>query len=307
MEQFSIFSSIALAIFLEVMPFLAAGALLSGAIEVLVPPEKLVKRIPGSLIGGLSLGIAAGVVLPTCECGVVPIVRRLIRKGVPHHIAIAYMLAAPVLNPVVLVSTYVAFRGSILMLLSRAFIAIVVAAVVGLVVSRMGSALRDPAAGAGDSDDHDQGSHCCTGHGITGRSGRSVPGIIWDILQHAAHDFLDMGKYLIIGALAAAFFKTFLPQAVFDLLSENLVISIGGMMLLAFLLSVCSEADAFVAASFAGLPGAAHLAFVNYGPALDLKLIGAYAGTFRRPVFLALLIGPTVLVFLLSLIHGMVF
>jgi len=140
---------------------------------VLVPPEQIIKRIPGSLIGGLSLGIAAGVVLPTCECGVVPIVRRLIRKGVPHHIAIAYMLAAPVLNPVVLVSTYVAFRGSILMLLSRAFIAIVVAAVVGIVVSRMGSALKDPAAGAGDSNDHDHGSGCCTGHGMPGRPGRT--------------------------------------------------------------------------------------------------------------------------------------
>jgi hypothetical protein len=131
--------------------------------------------------------------------------------------------------------------------------------------------------------------------------------VIWDILGHAAHDFLDMGKYLIVGALAAAFFKTFLPQVVFDLLSENLVLSIAGMMLLAFLLSVCSEADAFVAASFAGLPGAAHIAFVNYGPALDLKLIGMYAGTFRRPVFLALLIGPTVMVFILSLIYGLVF
>jgi uncharacterized membrane protein YraQ (UPF0718 family) len=305
MDQFSIFSSIALAIFLEVMPFLAAGALLSGAIEVLVPPEKIVKRIPGSLIGGLSLGIAAGVVLPTCECGVVPIVRRLIRKGVPHHIAIAYMLAAPVLNPVVLISTYVAFRGSILMLLSRAFIAILVAAVVGVVVSRMSGALKWSASGDGDShDEHDYGSGCCTGHGTPGRF---VPGIIRDIFQHAARDFLDMGKYLIIGALAAAFFKTFLPQAVFDLLSENLIFSIGGMMLLAFLLSVCSEADAFVAASFAGLPGAAHLAFVNYGPALDLKLVGMYAGTFRRPVFLALLIGPTVMVFILSLIHGLVF
>jgi uncharacterized membrane protein YraQ (UPF0718 family) len=305
------------------MPFLAVGALLSGAIEVLVPPERLIKRVPKSLIGGLSLGIAAGVALPTCECGVVPIVRRLIRKGVPAHIAIAYMLAAPVLNPVVLASTYVAFRGSILMLLSRAVIAIIVAATVGVIVSRMGGALRKGVAtgtGSGDGHGHIDQDHDSDDSGECSRASHDHASandlrpprarlltVIWDILRHAAHDFLDMGKYLIVGALAAAFFKTFLPQAAFDMLSENLVLSIGGMMLLAFLLSVCSEADAFVAASFAGLPAASHLAFVNYGPTLDLKLIGMYAGTFKRQVFLTLLVVPTVMVFVLTLIHGLVF
>ncbi len=309
MEQFSIFASVALAIFLEVMPFLAAGALLSGAIEVLVPPERIIKRIPGSLAGRLALGIAAGVVLPTCECGVVPIVRRLIRKGVPGHMAIAYMLAAPVLNPVVLVSTYVAFRGSVLMLASRAVIAIAVAAVMGVLVSRMGGALRAKAADAGSSDgseDHEvnHAGGSCAGPGC---SRQGLPALTREILRHAAYDFLDMGKYLILGAIAAALFKTFLPQAVFDLLSENLLLSVAGMMLLAFLLSVCSEADAFVAASFAGLPAASHLAFVTYGPVLDLKLIGMYAGTFRRRVFLALLIAPTVMVIMFSLLHGLIF
>jgi uncharacterized membrane protein YraQ (UPF0718 family) len=163
-----------------------------------------------------------------------------------------------------------------------------------------------------DCAGHDHADHIHAGHDHAGpndlrRSRARSLTVIWDILRHAAHDFLDMGKYLIVGALAAALFKTFLPQAAFDILSENLVLSIGGMMLLAFLLSVCSEADAFVAASFAGLPAAAHLAFVNYGPALDLKLIGMYAGTFKRQVFLALLIVPTVMVFVLALIHGLVF
>lgn len=299
MEQFRIFSSIAAAIFLEAMPFLALGALLSGAIEVLLPAERVIRRFPKGIAAGLSLGIAAGFVLPTCECGVVPVVRRLIGKGVPTHVAIAYMLAAPILNPVVIISTYVAFRGNLYMVLGRVLVAIIVAAVIGTFVwrlSRSGENLRN-AGNKPVSDDH--------GHTHTVKARRSSYAAAQEILTHAAHDFIDMGKFLILGALAAAFFKTFLPQAVFDMLSENLVLAIGGMMVLAFLLSVCSEADAFVAASFAGLPSAAHLAFVTYGPMLDLKLIGMYAATFRRRILLALVIGPTVMIFLLSLLHAM--
>jgi uncharacterized membrane protein YraQ (UPF0718 family) len=294
MEQFRIFSSIAAAIFIEAMPFLAVGALLSGAIEVLVPADRLMKRIPGGLLPGIAMGIAAGFVIPTCECGVVPVVRRLTRKGVPLHIAISYMLAAPILNPVVLVSTWVAFRGSFMMVLSRAAVAIIVAATVGVLVRRMSEGSIAPDENSHHGHDHDHG-------------GSSGSGKIMEILRHAGHDFLDMGKYLILGALAAAIFKTFLPQSVFDTLSGSLILSVFGMMLLAFLLSVCSEADAFVAASFAGLPAASHLAFITYGPMLDLKLIGMYAATFRKRVVLILVAAPTVMIFLLSLLHWLLF
>jgi uncharacterized membrane protein YraQ (UPF0718 family) len=252
------------------------------------------KRIPGGLLPGIAMGIAAGFVLPTCECGVVPVVRRLTRKGVPLHIAISYMLAAPILNPVVLVSTWVAFRGSMMMVLSRAAVAVIVAATVGVLVRRMSEGSIAPAENVHEGHDHN--------HGVSSGSGRIV-----EILRHAGHDFLDMGKYLILGALAAAFFKTFLPQPVFDTLSGNLILSVFGMMVLAFLLSVCSEADAFVAASFAGLPAASHLAFITYGPMLDLKLIGMYAATFRKRVVLILVAAPTVMIFLLSLLHWLLF
>ena len=122
--------------------------------------------------------------------------------------------------------------------------------------------------------------------------------------RHAAHDFLEMGKYLILGAFAAAAFKTFVPASIVSVFEGNLVLSILGMMALAILLSVCSEADAFVAASFVTFPAAAHLAFVSIGPMVDVKLIGLYAVTFRRRLFLLLLAVPTVLVFLLSWLFG---
>jgi len=113
-----------------------------------------------------------------------------------------------------------------------------------------------------------------------------------------------MGKFLILGAIAAASFKTLLPLDTMSFFSTNLLLSIGGMMLLAILLSVCSEADAFVAASFLTFPAGAQLAFVSIGPMVDLKLIGMYAATFRRKIVLALIIGPTVLIFILSWLFG---
>ena len=140
-ETFKIFSAIASAIFIEAMPFLVIGALFSATIEVFVSTERLLRCIPKSLAGGLVLGIGAGFVLPTCECGVVPIVRRLMHKGVPPFIAIAYMLAAPIVNPVVLASTYLAFRGSLTMVFARIVLAAVVATVLGLYARRLPNVL----------------------------------------------------------------------------------------------------------------------------------------------------------------------
>lgn len=308
-ESFHIFASITAAIFLEAMPFLAFGALVSAIMEVYVPVERLSRLMPDSLSGGVALGLSAGLLLPTCECGVVPIVRRLIAKGVPPHVAVTYMLAAPIINPLVLASTYVAFRGSLTMVMGRILTAAIVAASLGLLVRRFHSS-NILSSGADDQNGHTNHDHCRhhidshedypEGSGLrTTRLENPAR-----VLNHAAHDFLEMGRYLVLGAIAAAFFKTFLPQAVFTYFGANLVLSICGMMILAVLLSICSEADAFVAASFVSFPQASQLAFVTIGPMVDLKLIGMYAATFHRRLFLTLLIVPTLLVFVMSLAYG---
>lgn len=285
-ESISIFTAVVTAIFLEALPFLALGALLSATIEVLVPSDRLARLVPKGRLRGIALGIAAGVVLPTCECGVVPVIRRLIRKGVPPHVAVAYMIAAPILNPVVIASTWFAFSGRMEMVLGRVAVAVVVAGVTGLVAARMGRVLANGT--SGEDHDHD--------HGPTGPLGKLV-----EILRHGAHDLLDMGKFLIIGSVAAGLFKTYLPQEAIAFFMGNAALEIAGMMALAVLLSVCSEADAFVAVSFQVFSSAAHLAFVTLGPMLDLKLVGMYAITFRRSFFWFLIFGPAAMVFALSL------
>lgn len=293
METFTVFSAIAAAIFIEAMPFLAIGALFSAMIEVFVSEERMLRFVPRSIAGGLLLGVGAGFILPTCECGVVLIVRRLIHKGVPPYIAIAYMLAAPIVNPVVLASTWLAFRGSIPMLASRVVLAVVVAVTIGLYSRTIPDVLRS-AKGA-DAGDH-AASH--------DHASQSFAEKINAVLTHAAQEFMDMGKYLIIGALAAATFKTLLPMDMMSLIGGNLLLAIIGMMALAIILSVCSEADAFVAASFQMMPAAAQLAFVAIGPMVDLKLVGMYSVTFNRKLVLALVLGPTVLILVLSWLIG---
>jgi uncharacterized membrane protein YraQ (UPF0718 family) len=289
LATFKVFSAIATAIFLEAMPFLAIGALLSAVIEVFVSTDRLLRWIPKSVAGGVALGIGAGFVLPTCECGVVPVARRLMHKGVPPFIAIAYMLAAPIVNPVVLASTYFAFRGSVNMVLGRIAMAAVVATAIGLYTRRFTHVLANAKEVRSGKDEH-----------FHDHSSMSVAGKLRAVMVHAGQEFMDMGKFLILCAIAAASFKTLLPQNIMSLFGDNLLLSVGGMMLLAILLSVCSEADAFVAASFLTFPAGAQLAFVSIGPMVDLKLIGMYAATFRRKIVIALIIGPIGLIFILS-------
>jgi uncharacterized membrane protein YraQ (UPF0718 family) len=304
-ETFSLFTSIALSIFIEAMPFLVIGALLSSAIEVFVSTERLLSIVPKSLVGGLALGISAGFVLPTCECGVVPIVRRLINKGVPPYIALAYMLAAPIVNPVVLASTYIAFRGSFTMVFSRIALAVLVAAVVGIISKYIVKVVKDKANGSHEKihteDYHDHGN----GHDHEHHHSHEHDTFMQKIkatLVHAAYEFMEMGKFLILGALIAAAFKTFLPENIMSFFSQNLTLSILGMMILAVLLSVCSEADAFVAASFVGFPMVSQLAFIAVGPMVDLKLIGMFSITFSRKMVFVLVLVPFILVFLASLL-----
>ena len=309
-ETFKAFSAIAAAIFIEAMPFLVIGALFSATIEVFVSAERLVRHIPKSVPGGLALGIGAGFILPTCECGVVPIVRRLMQKGVPPFIAVAYMLAAPIVNPIVLTSTYIAFRGSLTMVLARVMLAALVATAVGLYARRLKNVVRNSndSCNCGHANHHDHSAqlfiqqHACNCGHIHNHDHSREPLIhkIKSVMMHAAQDFMDMGKFLILGAMAAAAFKTLLPENMMSFFGGNLVLSIMGMMILAILLSICSEADAFVAASFQMFPAGARLAFIAIGPMVDLKLIGMYALTFHRRMVLALVIGPSVLIFVLS-------
>ena len=301
-QQLYIFATVVTAIFLEAAPFLLLGSLVSSLIEVYFSPDRISNFVPKGRFTGLFFALGAGMVLPTCECGVVPIVRRLLLKGVPSHVAITYMLAAPVINPIVLVSTYVAFRGNIWMVVARAGLVALSAFCTGLWLSRITPllALRQEAT-VNDLPAHDHGgSDCEFNHQSNGRSK------LTGALLHAAWEFLDMGKYLILGCFFAGLMKTFLSDGILSIFENNVFLAVGAMMFLAVMLSVCSEADAFVAASLWSFPKVAQLSFITIGPMVDLKLLFMYSAVFKKRVVLALVVIPTVIVYVAATTLGMI-
>jgi uncharacterized membrane protein YraQ (UPF0718 family) len=330
-DSLSIFLQTSAAIFLEAMPFLLLGALVSGFFESFVPSERIHRHAPKGQFTGILFGLALGTILPTCECGVVPIVRRMLKKGVPAQTAFSYMLAAPVVNPVVLLSTALAFKAEPSMVALRAGIVCLIAAIVAAALAdlpaeqilRKGPA---PARGCG----HEHGAEDQEGEACACRApdappliprmseilaGEQAPYVappapafsvkLTRALSHATDDFLFAGQYLLLGAFASAAFKTFLPYSLLLDLESNLFLSVAAMQGLAVLLSVCSEADAFVAVSFVGFPAAAKLAFITLGPMLDLKLLFMYTGAFRRAIVFLLAVLPPVLVYMFCVGYGL--
>src|SRR5436309_1285411 len=253
---------------IEAIPFVALGALASAAIEVFVPASAFARigRLPTAM--QLPAAAFAGMAFPVCECGSVPVARRLLRKGLAPSAAVTFMLAAPIVNPVVIASTFVAYRGRstlAVMVLGRVGLGLIVAMAVGWVIGlrRPEELLRD----RGNVEARDVGADESRAEGFFG---------------HLSGDLLFMARFLIIGALIAAAIQTFVPQSIVNGVAILPVISLLAMMFLAFVMSLCSESDAFVAASFVAFGPAAQLAFLVSGPMIDTKLGALYAGTYSK-------------------------
>ena len=299
---FELFAQVCVAIVLEATPFLLLGSLVSGAFEVFTTGEGLRSRLPKSPLAGALLGAVLGMAVPCCECGVVPLVRRMLARGLPPAAVFSFMLAGPVLNPVVIASTWVAFPTQPSMVLARCLLVWLLAVTVGLVLGRRtpGQILLTPreAPGLFGSLNDAVGLEAARKPALAKRLGHA--------LDHALTDFLQMGRMLILGALVAAAFKVLAPDGLMGLLEKDLLLAVTAMMLLAIVLSLCSQADAFVAASFAGFPFAAKLAFLALGPVLDFKLVLMWSGVFRPDVIRILIAVPAGLVFCACLVLGWV-
>ncbi|MDQ3210812.1 MAG: permease [Actinomycetota bacterium] len=262
-----IFSSL----IISALPFVALGAVAASIVAVFVPMSAIerIGRLPRPL--QLPVAAVAGVGFPICECGSVPLARRLMLRGVPPGAAITFMLAAPVVNPVVMASTFVAYRGrgsTLLMVGGRVLLGASIAMAVGWVLGRKmpEELLRE--SGEPDQAPVDFGRP-------ESRWGR--------FFGHVVGDFTFMAKYLVGGAVVAAVVQTFLPQRIVQGLSAVPVIEIVAMMGLAAILSLCSESDAFIASSFSqyGFGPSSQLAFLVFGPMVDMKLGAMYGGTFK--------------------------
>jgi len=273
----------------EAMPFVILGAILSGIVERCVSRETVVRFFPKNRILGIAASGCLGLLFPMCECGVVPVVRRLMRKGVPVSCGITYMLAAPIVNPLVMLSTFVAFSGgedwtyAATVTGLRVGMGFAVAVTVGLVVWRV---LGEENALLPHLDNNNHS------HGSKGN-------VVADILRHAADDFLVIGSTLVVGAGLAAVINSGFSREAMTPFAENPLTAVTGMLVLAIGLNLCSEADAFVGASFFAFPLAAKLAFLVLGPMLDLKLIAMFTTVFRKRTIVLISVLTTLLVFVL--------
>ena len=252
-------ATIFVSIIVQALPFLVLGVVLSGAIAAFVPASFWKKALPKNPALAVPVAGAAGAVLPGCECASVPVANGLMSRGVAPAAALAFLLSAPAINPIVLASTFVAFPGEPMMVVARFVASLATAVIMGWLWLRFGKAqwLRI------GPRDHLVGSSSWHTFRLT-----------------ATHDFLHAGGFLVIGGLFAAALNVVVPQTWLSAVADQPILSVLVLAGLAVLLSICSEADAFVAASLTEFSLTAKLAFLVVGPMVDLKLISLQAGTF---------------------------
>ncbi len=294
-KEISDFLLIFSSILWEAMPFIVLGAVIAGVLEELLPQQLIARIMPRYALPAVMLGGVLGLVFPMCECGIVVVMRRLLRKGLPLGCCIAYMLAGPIVNVVVLLSTYVAFGPhgvGVEMVGLRAGLGFVIACVTGLIVhaveKRSGTqALLKPAALPPKSREAEDESAPAPKKSAFRRLG--------NISETALHDFVDITVFLILGAVLAAVAKLYItPDQIQTISRDHPYFAIPAMMVLALLMTLCSEADAFVAASFTEMSFSSKLAFLVLGPMLDLKLLMMYTRVFR-PRLIAVIVTCTAL------------
>jgi uncharacterized membrane protein YraQ (UPF0718 family) len=313
----------------EALPFIVLGVILAGLLEEFVPQQFIAKIIPKNRVLAIALGGLLGVVFPMCECGIIPVMRRLLRKGMPLSLCVTYVLAGPVINVVVLTSTFVAFSGGIVkdevavfagpknVMILRAGFAYLVAFNVGLLVEwlsrKPGIELLSPLVTRGLKPSNAiQGGQASPRTADLKQAGteneekvkKTTLDRLNNITATALNDFVDIMAFLILGAILAALGRGMIQGTNFsDMVQASPALAILIMMGLAILFCLCSEADAFVAAQFpAVFPPASKLAFLVLGPMMDFKLYLMYTRVFRPRLIWTIITAVVVQVFVYMLL-----
>lgn len=298
----SVFKTTLAGLAFETIPFLLLGSLVSSIIHVFVPDAVLRRIFPRNRLLSILVALVAGAFVPICECGTVPLAKRLRDKGLPLSTAAAFLLAAPLANPMTIVSTYMAFAGGPYpMFIYRTVFGLGAAFIVALIVELLsGKSKLRPADGrdrrfrlvamAGETRSRQRALAPVRGPGMQGDTG--ILHRIGEVFEHTTHDFLDSARFLVAGISAAALLRAILPSGyIAGSLRHGLsAIGVGGAS--AYALSICSSADAFVARSmFVPVSYPAALVFLMLGPMLDLKnsiLLARFIPARRLAAFIAI-------------------
>jgi len=300
-----------LSILFEGIPFLLLGSLVSGIVDSFVPATTITRLLPKNDGVAILLSGLLGAIFPVCECGSVMVVRRLIKKGLPVSCATTYMLATPIVNPVVALSTFAAFRGQSpwVMTSLRLSLGFVLAVAIGFIVRQipldklLQKSILDTLPGRRRTAFRMSAASDMEGDLMEGQEEprRNFLSKLLGASRSAASDFLDVAFLLVIGAAIASVFNTAINQALILPLATSPVLSVVSMMVLAFMLALCSTSDAFIAASFVSFPFTAKLAFLVFDAMFNIKLYFLYGLLFKRRFVICLLIGLFVVIGLICI------
>ncbi|HIC0316576.1 TPA: permease [Streptococcus agalactiae] len=289
LQWFAIFISI----IIEALPFVLLGTILSGIIEVFITPDIVNKFLPKNKFLRVLFGTFVGFVFPSCECGIIPIINRFLEKKVPSYTAVPFLATAPIINPIVLFATYSAFGNSIRFLILRFVGATIVAIALGVMLAFLvdDNILKEDAK---PTHFHDY-------------SDKKWYQKIFLALAHAIDEFFDTGGYLVFGTLIASAMQIYLPTRVLTTIGHSPITAILVMMLLAFILSLCSEADAFIGASLLSTFGIAPvMAFLLIGPMIDIKNLMMMVNSFKTRFIVQFISVSSLIIIIYCLFVGVI-
>jgi uncharacterized protein len=323
MEQLSNAFTLFLSLLVEAIPFLLLGVVLSSILLIFIDERWLISRIPKHPVLGAFVGSCIGFLFPVCECGNVPVARRLIMQGVPMPVAIGFLLAAPTVNPIVIWSTWIAFRDRPEIVVLRVVFSLLIATIIGYIFSvqkdlkpilqpaiAMGTIRAEPKVSTGysilDGGDFMLGSAGMAPQRLTTDlmqpPKRSIRANFNLVLDNVVQELRELGGVLVLGSAVAAAIQTLTPRELIVSLGEGPIVSIVVMMILAGSISICSTVDSFFALSFAAtFTSGSLLAFLVFGPMFDLKSIGLMLSIFKPKAIFYLFAIATQLTFLFAL------
>jgi len=317
-----------LSLLVEAMPFLLLGVLLSSGLLFLISEKQLIAKLPKNPLLGSIVGSCIGFLFPVCECGNVPVARRLLLARVPPSMAISFLLAAPTINPIVIWSTWIAFGDRPSIVVFRVLFSSAIATIVGCVFSIQPDARELLQTSFAKRlkpivDVTPDKSPLLQSGTFLLRQGKSIPfnddlsvsikpskannsKTKWQLFfANLLQEFSELGGMLIFGSAIAATIQVFVPREIILGLGQDTITSIMAMMLLAAIVSICSTVDSFFALSFAStFTSGSLLAFLVFGPTIDIKSIGLMASIFKPKIIIYIFTLVAQLTFIFTLIYS---
>ena len=290
-----------MSIFFESFPFLLLGALISSIIETFVSNDTMARIIPKNKILGSIVGICLGFFLPECDCAVMTVAKRLIKKKVPINVAVSFMLASPIINPVVILSTYHAFyKTNPDIFWMRLVLGIVVSLVIGIILGIL--------FGKKEVITNNEEECCCHGHSECEDDEceceeHKHQNCFLSIINHTALDLFEVVKYLMFGALIASIIQVVLPRNILIMFNDNRILSIITLMLFAYLVSLCSTSDSFVGKSLlSSFSKSSIIAYLLLGPMIDIKNTIVLFGNYKKSFVISLISLIFIVIFIVSMV-----